>query len=357
MSIKIIRYIFFPILICWAESNLMAQTPYKLPIDFADINIPKTPDYKEIGNWAAHPDKVDKADSIPHKSGLKDLQSIAKVDVFFIHPTTYTYEPTTQFAWNADVNDNELNDKTDNSTILNQATAFNGSGRIFAPRYRQAHYSAFTTENPENKIKSLDIAYQDVKSAFEYYLENHNKGRPIVIASHSQGTIHAGRLIKELIDGKPLQKQFVEAYLIGIATPLDYFESIKVSEFAEHTGGFVTWNTFLRDFSPPYYNDGLANATCVNPLTWRIDETYAPKELNKGGVGLNYTFEKEIADAQIHDNMLWINKPCVPGRIFLRRKIWHIADINLFWMNIRENVDLRIKTFLANPNHISENNE
>jgi hypothetical protein len=39
----------------------------------------------------AHPDKSDKADYVPHKSGLKDLQSIAKL-MFFIHPTTYTYE-------------------------------------------------------------------------------------------------------------------------------------------------------------------------------------------------------------------------------------------------------------------------
>jgi hypothetical protein len=80
----------------------------------------------------AHPDKSDKADYVPHKSGLKDLQSIAKL-MFFIHPTTYTYEPTSQFAWNADVNDKELNDKTDNSTILESVSAFNGSGRIFAP--------------------------------------------------------------------------------------------------------------------------------------------------------------------------------------------------------------------------------
>jgi hypothetical protein len=348
MSVKINISVFFLILTCWAESNVAAQAPYKLITDFSTEELPQEPDYQLTKNWAAHPDKVDKADSVPHKSGLKDLQSIAKVDVFFVHPTTFTYEPTNKFTWNADVNDKELNDKTDNSTILNQATVFNGSCRVFAPRYRQAHYSAFTTGKPENKKQSLDIAYEDVKNAFEYYLKNNNNGRPIVIASHSQGTIHAGRLIKEFIDGKPLQKQFVEAYLIGITTPPDYFETIKISETADHTGGFVTWNTFLRDFTPPYYNDGLVNATCVNPLTWRTDDTYASKKLNKGGVGLKYKFVNEIADAQIHDNMLWINKPYIFGRVFLRQKIWHIADINLFWMNIRENVDLRVNTFLTN---------
>ncbi|MDP5139045.1 MAG: DUF3089 domain-containing protein [Spirosomaceae bacterium] len=355
MNIKINISVLFLICICCAESKVIAQTPHKLTTDFSESSTPKAPDYEAIENWAAHPNKVDKADSVPRKSGLKDLQSEAKTDVFFIHPTTYTYEPTNQFKWNGDINDKELNEKTDNSTILNQASVFNGSCRVFAPRYRQAHYSAFTTEKPENKKQSLDIAYEDVKSAFEFYLKNHNDGRPIVIASHSQGTIHAGRLIKEFIDGKPLQKQFVEAYLIGISTPPDYFETIKVSETAEHTGGFVTWNTFLKDFTPPYYNDGLAKAICVNPLTWNTNDTYAPKALNKGGVGLKFTFVKQLADAQIHDNMLWINKPYVRGRIFLKTKIWHIADINLFWMNIRENVALRIDTFLAS--NTFENNE
>ncbi len=355
MKAKINISVLILIFICCAGNKVGAQTPYKLTTNFLESDTPKAPDYELIMNWAAHPDKVDMADAVPRKSGLKNFQSIAKADVFFIHPTTYTNKPLNNFTWNADVNDKELNDKTDNSTILNQASVFNGSCRVFAPRYRQAHYSAFTTEKPENKKKSLDIAYEDVKSAFEFYLKNHHNGRPIVIASHSQGTIHAGRLLKEFIDGKPLQKQFVEAYLIGIATPPDYFETIKISETAEHTGGFVTWNTFLRDFTPLYYEDGLANAVCVNPLTWNTDEIYAPKELNKGGVGLKYTFAKQLADAQIHDNMLWINKPYTRGRIFLKTKIWHIADINLFWMNIRENVALRVDTFLTN--YTSENNE
>lgn len=345
---KIKIYVCVIIYFCTLSYNAEAQTRYDLTEPFSANNTPQPPDYRELINWAAHPDKEDKADSVPHKSDVKNKQGFAKADVFFVHPTIYTYEPTNQYTWNADVNDQELNDKVDNSTILNQASVFNGSCRVFAPRYRQAHYSAFTTNVPENKKQALDLAYEDVKNAFLHYLENYNNGRPIVIASHSQGTIHAGRLIKEFIDGKPLQRQFVEAYLIGIATPPDYFETIKVSETADHTGGFVTWNTFARDFTPPYYDNGLNKAACVNPLTWTTDEDYAAKELSKGGVGLKFTFAKHFADAQIHNNMLWINKPYVRGRIFLKQKIWHAADINLFWMNIRENVALRTETFLKN---------
>ncbi len=324
-----------------------AQIPYKLTVDFDEKNIPPPPDYSSQQSWCALPQMKDMADSLPIGSGLKDGQQGAQADVFFIHPTIYTGEPTNTYYWNADVYDDKMNKQVDESTILNQATAFNGSCRVFAPRYRQAHYSAFTTTNPENKLKSLTLAYEDVKKAFEYYLENYNNGRPIVIAGHSQGTIHAKLLLKDYFENKPLKNQLVEAYLIGIATAASEFDEIKPSQTASQTGGFVTWNTFLKGYYPDYYTNGLNKAVCTNPLTWTCDETYAPKELNSGGVGLKFKFAKNPADAQVHKGMLWINKPYVPGRMFLKTKIWHRADINLYWMNIRENVALRLENFLS----------
>jgi hypothetical protein len=325
---------------------VVAQNSVILKIHFDPSNSPKIPDYTLSETWAALPTKDDAADRTPLKSSIVEKQVDAKADVFFLHPTTYTYEPKNQYIWNADVEDTELNQKTDNSTILNQASAFNGSGKIYAPRYRQAHYYSFLTPDADDKKQALDLAYSDIKAAFEYYLKNWNQGRPIIIASHSQGTVHAKRLLKEYFDGKPLQKQLVEAYLIGIATQPDIFENIKPSQSAEEFGGFVSWNTFARDFTPEYYKNGLNTAVCTNPLTWKCNEDFASKELNKGGVGLKYTFVKQAADAQSHQGMLWINKPYVRGRAFLKTKVWHVADINLFWMNIRENVALRLENYL-----------
>jgi hypothetical protein len=328
------------------QAHLYAQKYVILSSGFDLANTPPAPDYSLKDTWAALPDKEDAADQIPLKSNLKDGQKDARVDVFFLHPTIYTYTPKNQYLWNADIHDAELNAMVDNSTILNQATAFNGSGRIYAPRYRQAHYYSFLTKNADDKNQALDLAYTDVKSAFEYYLSHWNQGRPIIIASHSQGTVLAKRLLKEFFDGKPLQNQLVEAYLIGIATAPDTFENIKPSQSADETGGFVSWNTFARDFIPPYYKDGLDKAVCTNPLSWKLNEDFVSKKENKGGVGLKFTFVKEAADAQVHEGILWINKPYVRGRVFLRTKIWHRADINLFWMNIRENVALRTETYL-----------
>jgi len=54
--------------------------------------------------------------------------------------------------------------------------------------------------------KAFDLAYEDIKTAFEFYLKNHSHGRPIIIASHCQGTLYPGRLLKEFFENKMLQK-------------------------------------------------------------------------------------------------------------------------------------------------------
>lgn len=327
---------------------VLAQEPFKLQINYEQSDIPKEPDYSLVESWTALPTIIDMADSLPQKANLIDLQKSATADVFYIYPTIFTYKPEDNYQWNASVDNQTLNEQIDKLAVLNQCTAFNGSCKIYAPRYRQAHYSAFTTSDLVSASKALSLAYSDVKEAFKYYLENYNNGRPIVIASHSQGTLHAKALLKEFFDGKLLQKQLVEAYLIGMPIKENEFESIKPSNDPGDVGGFVTWNTFNKGFYPSYYNAGLNDAICTNPLTWKTDEQYAPKELNSGGIGPNFNFVKNPVDAQVKDGMLWINKPYVRGRMFIKTQIWHKADINLYWMNIRENVALRIANFNNN---------
>lgn len=86
----------------------------------------------------------------------------------------------------------------------------------------------------------------------------------------------------------------------------------------------------------------------TNPLLWNSTETHAPHAANRGGVGLKFTFVPRMSDAQNHRGVLWIGKPNVAGAWLLRTKVWHRADYNLFWGNIRENVALQVQNF-ANP--------
>lgn len=309
-----------------------------------------SPDYREKLYWAALPELADEADKTPLRSVFSDQQKTAGADVFFIHPTTYTQAPLEGYTWNANLSDSALNRKTDQSTILNQASVFNESCRVFAPRYRQAHYYAFVTQNPADKKQALDFAYGDIRAAFEYYLEHENKGRPIIIAAHSQGTLHAIRLIREFFDQKPLGNQLVVAYLIGMAVQPTTFASIPPGTSPTQTHCFVSWNTFTKGYLPDWYENGLNTAVCTNPLSWATDDNYVSQKKNLGGVGLKYTYYPELADAQCHQGVLWINKPYIRGRAFIKTQNWHQADINLFWGNIRENVKTRIGSYLTMTN-------
>jgi hypothetical protein len=301
-------------------------------------------DYSQINNWAAHPWKKDPADSIPAPL-KKNYTTDTSIDIFFIHPTTYTAAEK-PFGWNAVIDDSALNKKTDESTILYQASIFNEAGRVFAPRYRQAHLSAYYTHDTATALAAFDKAYEDVKAAFEYYLQHYNNGRPIIIASHSQGTTHAKRLLKEFFDGKPLQHQLVAAYLVGMAVEPDYFTSIPVCETPDATGCICSWRTFKEDYEPLYVQQETFKAVVTNPITWSIDKPVASRDSNKGAVLINFNkIVPHPVNAEVHDGVLWVEKPHFFGNIFYTNKNYHIGDYNLFYMNVRENVKERIACF------------
>jgi hypothetical protein len=322
-----------------------------LRIPFDSTAVP-APDYSRDDSWAARPDMKDNADRVPSGSDLKDEQANAGVDVFFIHPTTYVKQNRVSRQWNADVQDQKINKWTDKSTILYQASVFNGAGRIYAPRYRQAHIGAYFTKDKELAGKVFSLAYSDVSRSFQFYLDHYNQGRPIIIASHSQGTTHAIRLLKEYFDGKPLMKQLVAAYLIGMPVHDSAYAALKPCDAPDETGCLISWQTFARNYYPVDYVLPIKNSLCTNPLLWTTDTLYAPNNLNKGGILKNFNkVIKGLADAQVKNGLLHVSKPHFFGNFIFdnflfRLKNYHAVDYNLFYINIRENAQLRTKKFL-----------
>lgn len=137
---------------------------------------PIAPDYSKMHSWASHPTIHDMGDSIPAPL-RKEYSYDSTIDVFFIHPTTYIQKEDGQM--NADLNNEYVNRRTDTRTILNQASAFN-EYRLFAPRYRQANYSAYMSFGGGYQ-SVFDTAYIDVKNAFQYYLAHWNQGHPFLL--------------------------------------------------------------------------------------------------------------------------------------------------------------------------------
>jgi len=303
------------------------------------------PDYSKLQYWAANPYKKSLSDSVPEplrNSFVKD----SSVDVFFLHPTTFGNKNDAR--WNADINNDTLNAKTDYSTILFQASAFNEC-RVFAPRYRQAHLRAYYTKDTASALRAFDLAYQDLKTAFQYYLDHYNNGRPIIIASHSQGSTHAQRLLKEFFDGKPLKNKLVAAYVIGMYIPQNTFADLKPCDDSLQTGCFVAWRSFRKGYEADYVKAETTKCYVTNPLTWTNGDRYAPRELNLGALLTQFNKVRlHAADAQIHAGVLWLNRPHFPGSFLLQTKNYHIGDINLFYINIKENVHARISAFNKN---------
>jgi hypothetical protein len=248
------------------------------------------------------------------------------------------------------ISDADLNAKTDYSSILYQASVFNGSCLVYAPRYRQAHISAFYTKDTLASQAAFELAYRDIKSAFEYYLQHHNNNRPIIIASHSQGTLLAGRLLKEYFENKPLSNQLVVAYLWGMPIPPNYFNQLPLCTDSTKTNCFVGWRLFKMGYIPSFIKKEKYVSLAVNPLSWKSDSTYVGRSNHKGAVLFN--FNKVYAHTQgarIHKGIVWIDRPKFPFSFLYRKKNYHAGDINLFYLDIRKNVQERIDHFFMPP--------
>ncbi|MCB2407156.1 DUF3089 domain-containing protein [Hymenobacter lucidus] len=347
-SAALFRAVYLSLLLLIGNSLVSCLTVIKPGKQFTAYRPATIPDYAQPDNWAALPTRRDSADLVPLGSGLRDEQKTALADVFYVHPTTFYKRE----SWNADLADERLNRFTDNSTIRKQATVFNAAAHIYAPRYRQATLYSFFDEKSTNGKEALELAYSDVKAAFQYYLAHYNQGRPIIIAGHSQGTFHATRLLHEFIDNNPkLRKQLVVAYLIGFKVKTDEYQTLRPCEDSTQTGCYVGWNSVAWGNEYPPFAGGVA----TNPLTWTRDTAAAPSHLNKGGVPLSFNrIDTAVVDAKVHNGLVWMHAPqptgyprfLLPGRPELRHS-FHIADYALFYLNLRRNAVTRVQAYTA----------
>jgi hypothetical protein len=303
------------------------------------------PNYSDKNSWAVLPE------NIPDEISIFNIDENKKeADVFFIYPTLI--DSKNQREWNSDIWDEDIRNDVINRPVKYQASAWLDAGNLYVPYYRQAHIRVFNDKFRVDGDKALNLAYDDIKEAFTYYLENFNNDKPFIIASHSQGTVHAKRLIAEFIDGKELQKKLIAAYLVGIKVFKDEFKNIKPMNSANETGGFVTWNTFKFNKYPrkDNYENWFKGGVTTNPITWD-DSKETKKDLHKGLLYRDLKIFSQNIDIKLIDGIVWSTVPNVPGKILLQTiRSYHFADINLFWVDIRENAKLRVDQWFKKNN-------
>lgn len=348
---------------------------------------PAAPDYSNLNHWAAHPHLKNSAAMTPE--GIDDLESAQPADLFYIYPTMCFSKD----HWNAPLDHERTNEFVDNMIIPGQASVFNAQCRIFAPRYRQVTFYTFM-EVSTNSHAALELAYLDVLSAFKYYLEHENDGRPFIIAGHSQGSVLGVRLLEEVIDQTELVDQLIAAYLIGFQIPKDKIgrtlKRITAAQSETDHGCIVAYDTFGenggplhdRDNCQHYYHDTKSweyrkhkDVIGINPLNWSTETTLVDASKHKGSVKLNFTKEsnfnwqnffsddpmgieiqsldqprKDECSARLDEKgFLHISEPNTRSyRLGLMpNENYHIHDMALFYMNLRENVKKRVDAWLA----------
>lgn len=311
---------------------------------FSEATPPPVPDYSDQSAWAVLPDRVDAADVTPGPD-YPDQQATAEVDVFFLHPTIYS-DASQNRDWNGSLQNEALNDAVDKSPMQFQASLFNGVGRVYAPRYRQAHLSVFYPKKvaPAEAKQALALAYSDVRAAFQYYLEHYNQGRPIIIAGHSQGALHGETLLKEFFDGKPLAQKLVVAYVVGWPIREGAFQNIPLCETPQQTGCYCAWRTFKEGFLPEWAQKDYPVAV-VNPVSWTTGPEKTAKSQHQGAVLRKLKVYPQIMEARIANGVLWTNKPKFPGSFLMTQRNYHVGDVNLFYLDIRKNVAERVAAY------------
>ncbi|WP_434416151.1 DUF3089 domain-containing protein [Nannocystis pusilla] len=327
-------------------------------VPFDPANTPPPPDYAEPGTWSARPETADAADA--EVEGVTVAADPA-VDVFYLHPTSFLGD-----AWNARLDDATVNDATDLGSTRIQASAFNGCCRVFAPRYRQANMTAFTTASADGAA-AIGLAGDDAIAAFRHYLEHDNHGRPFILAAHSQGAFVGLRLLREVIAPGPLRGRLVAAYLIGGPITHEALGELPVCASAEQTGCVVGFNARGPDYArgiefvenpPPPADAPPSRRVCVNPLTWRADEAAA-----RGGLGAVFWDssvsrprpQSGFVSARCEAGTLRVELSGAVPRDFMSRLLdhalgagnYHAIEYGLFWLDLRANAATRAAAFLA----------
>jgi len=191
-------------------------------------------DYADPAHWLCRPGRADAcaanldatviaADgSMTHEAYHADPD--APIDCFYVYPTV-SHEPT----GNADLAiDSDLT-----FVALQQFARFGARCRLFAPVYRQITIPGLLALFSGKPLPmNRDLGYSDVLAAWQNYLAVDNHGRGFVLVGHSQGTGVLARLVREEIDGKPIQAQLVSALLIGGALGAVRVETGDASAFA-----------------------------------------------------------------------------------------------------------------------------
>ena len=352
-------------------------------IPFQLVQSPPPPDYASLEAWALWPGDHPDLNTPPNSANVTNIdpaadpqgEKIGAVDIFYIHPSLYSSPE----RWNAPIDDPSSAQLFNRVAAPNQVGPFYAHGNVFAPRYRQATLFAEFTHKYDG-LAARELAFADIRMAFEYFLAARDPDRPIILVGAGQGALHGlGLLQQYFAKDERLREQLVMAHLTGIGIPKSIFQTALatippcqkkddigcVVAYTDMGPGFERERRRLRRRALIWEDpETLQPVTgeahlCTNPLSWTINQDPNSRATHIGaasatGLRLGETPPPitNAVDARCESGILSVSRP---QAVFLRRargfgRKWRVQDYNLFYHDISENVVVRINAHqTSNP--------
>lgn len=346
------------VLLVWQARplTLWLMTPAG-PFDAAAA--PAAPDYAQDAVWLALPTRQDEADV-----ALPELPATTSptVDVFYLHPTS-----SIAATWNAAADDPAVRAASIRGGTLIQASAFNGSGAVYAPTYRQASGVAFITRSADGDA-AIELAYSDVVSAWRDFNRRSGGTRPFLLAAHSQGALLAARLLREHIAPGPDRERFVAGWLIGAPLVAADIAPLRACAAPDDTGCIVAYNARGPDHERNVIELGRGvpeeQRLCVNPTLGTASNELVPRARHRGAVFFDAdrpALLPAFLASQCRDGRLVVSElqPLPPrdvmSAILLRvmgTGNHHPIEVQLFYADLRADAARRVAAHLAKPDEV-----
>ena len=238
------------------------------------------PDYTQGAAWLCRPGRADACSanqdvtSVPARGKPKverfKAAAAPAFDCFYVYPTV---------SHDATPNSDTVAGPEEQQVATAQAGRFRAKCRVFAPLYRQVTLTALR-QVMTGGTPAVDrgLALRDVYEAWNDYLRRDNGGRGVILIGHSQGSGVLKELIARYIEGQPIQRNIIAAYLLGTNLAVPQGQAVggdlKRMPICTREGQFgcvVTYVTFRADAPPPPVSrfgkvpqPGMV-AACVNP--------------------------------------------------------------------------------------------
>lgn len=303
-------------------------------------------DYSASVNW------VEKPGTLSHDA-----------DVFMILPAVDAHNTK---RGNEDITNNHTVGLF-RKTLNMEKGIVDGSADIYAPLYRQATIGCYIQDDGYASDRSdsvsggagyADLAYSDVRSAWNYYAKNDNNSRPVILFGYGEGGDMALRLLKDFGDEGILKERLAAAYIIGTGVTeedLSKYPYLQMAGGEEDTGVIVSFTAMNPDAAML-----LSKEYAINPLNWKTDNTAAGKRLNKGCVRVSSlgivtdiypnfcgAYLDEASGRLIVTNMENSDAVIRKEEGYYPPGDYTAYDLMLFYRNLEENVGKRIHAFLA----------